>query len=651
MAVGRLSKVTSSGLPSLEGRLGETPSDAIERSTSVTSLKKFFRLLSDVSLDHLSEGGESDSDAASVASSRSSIGRSPAPKWKPTGLARPQNDLPPLKHLPDHARDVANILLMLKSDAAELLQGADAMDPAVAWHSCNILASFSIFRTRLAVHFEVLEVIIYPWLARRAAVPPQLHSTHSELLRLCQQCEDALAAAIRMAAPASGSSGGSAGATPDAGPVVADPSGTPVGGAGAVVSPSLRSCAADARTLIRGLCTALGDALREEGHTVITNLDAHFTAREYEVEVRPRFWRRWLEALALSMAQQRAAVAPPSVSALATGRVPSHGSRGAHSPPHAGSARGAADRSAVLAGAASSVPLEGGAQSLTSALLAAGVPADAGIAPTAGPAREGRARSRGFSAASFGLCMGAGALAAGVPGAHADVAAATAAANAGSAVSSATLAPDASLNTARSASTGSAGPGTSRLPTSRSNPHSPSHAGQQALASTDSHASMPPAQLPSPAQPLEPRAADFVEALASLLSWLNHQYGSHSDDAAFVTNSVLSAVCPEASTAPGSSVGGATGTSGAVSRSAAAGEISGIAGRARAASDSAAVGGGAAAPELTPPSLVELPRSVILSRYASEWRINWHVHFRTPLRRVLAAVFAEGFGEDAAPSV
>jgi hypothetical protein len=482
-------------------------------------------------------------------------------------------------------------------------------------------------------------------------VPPQLHGTHSELLRLCQQCEDALAAAIRMAAPASGSSAGSAGAASDAGPAVADPGATPVGGAGAVVSRSLRSCAADARALIRGLCTALSDALREEGHTVITNLDAHFTAREYEVEVRPRFWRLWLQALALSMMQQRAAAAPPSVSALANGRLPSHGSRGAHSPPQPGSARGAADRSAPPAGSAASAPSEGGAQSLTSALLAAGVPADAGIAPTAGPAREGRARSRGFSAASFGLCMGAGALAAGVPAAHADVAAATAGVFAAGAISSTSLAPDASLNTVRSASTGSAGPGTSRLPTSRSNPHSPVHASRQAGALADTHAGMPPTQLPLPALPLEPGAADFVEALASLLSWLNHQYGSHSDDATFVTTSVLSAVCAEANTAPGSCVGGVAGAAGAVGRSAAAGDSSGFAGRTRVASDPVGAGGAAAAPATTPPLPVELPRSVILSRYASEWRINWHVHFRTPLRGVLAAVFAEGFGEDAPPSV
>ena len=39
------------------------------------------------------------------------------------------------------------------------------------------------------------------------------------------------------------------------------------------------------------------DALREEAVSVITALDAHFTPREYELELRDSFWRAWLDGL------------------------------------------------------------------------------------------------------------------------------------------------------------------------------------------------------------------------------------------------------------------------------------------------------------------------------------------------------------------
>lgn len=189
-----------SGAGAIPAPLAGLPTDGLSgvgRSSSQQSLKRFFRVLS---TDDLSEGGDDDSDTSSIGSNRSSLGRNFARRaaaagglWNLPLRSSSSDALPPLRCLPEHARDLGRVLLAIKGDVAEILDSNDALDPSVAWQRRDLREGLRLLRVKLCAHFEVMESVVFPWIGRRTAVPPKLHASHTRVVRAFNEADAALA--------------------------------------------------------------------------------------------------------------------------------------------------------------------------------------------------------------------------------------------------------------------------------------------------------------------------------------------------------------------------------------------------------------------------------------------------------------------------
>jgi hypothetical protein len=185
-------------------------------------------------------------------------------------------------------------MLAIKSDIRDLSKAVTLLDITVPWHCPSTLLWFRYFARHIHQYISINELLVHPWLSRRAHIPTEFHANHTttidqmnKIYKLLYQINEA-------------------------------PTTNPKS-----MSLQAADLVLELRSVVAAMASHMQESFREEVNTMCTLMDAHFTPKEYTTSLRMPYWDAWLEL----DSDINALISHRLEAMFATVAVPSHAER------------------------------------------------------------------------------------------------------------------------------------------------------------------------------------------------------------------------------------------------------------------------------------------------------------------------------------